>query len=264
MNNTDDIMKMNIEIPQLKDISWLLEEELKMVKSTLEILNIEHLLNNKYLLSNALNINSSFEKKDTEFITLQNILLDNKTRIEITSSPGDFSLFSIKVFHLEQENEGKLYLRFISNLGGEVLANNREEYVGNVLENPNLFTIYNDMVSDSIDNLSQISTKAWYSKIPCISKGCCIIKEPLYPGASPTIPIIYKWCGANCGSGTPVNSVDTCCRTHDKCYIKNKSYPKRCSCDTNIIKCVSKKGTRASGMISAAFKAKKKWMKCKK
>lgn len=28
----------------------------------------------------------------------------------------------------------------------------------------------------------------------------------------------YKWCGKGCGSGTPINPLDTCCRTHDRCY----------------------------------------------
>jgi hypothetical protein len=28
----------------------------------------------------------------------------------------------------------------------------------------------------------------------------------------------YKWCGKSCGSGTPINTLDTCCRTHDRCY----------------------------------------------
>lgn len=43
--------------------------------------------------------------------------------------------------------------------------------------------------------------------------------------------------GAKCGSGTPVNSVDACCKTHDECYIRNKSF-------------------RADGIISAAFRLK--------
>lgn len=253
MNEEQGVKQMKVKIPQLKDFYWLSEKELEIVRTTLKHLNIEAELKNKILSSNALNIKGYFEDEATTTITLQNIQISEKTRIEVVSSPNDISLFGVKVFHLEQKKMGKTYIKFVSNLGGEIIEENRQEYIGNELDNPDLLDIYKELNNNEEDS---ISVNAWYSNIPCLYNGCCVIKEPLYPGAAPTIPVSYKWCGAKCGSGTPVNSVDTCCRAHDKCYATKKSYPGRCSCDRNLISCLSKKGFRAAGIISGAFKLK--------
>lgn len=72
--------------------------------------------------------------------------------------------------------------------------------------------------------------------LPCIQNGCCSFR---YNG-NPFNPLVrYKWCGANCGSGTPVNALDRCCRTHDNCYGSYGSYPGRCACDRNLIRKVN-------------------------
>jgi len=64
--------------------------------------------------------------------------------------------------------------------------------------------------------------------VPCIQNGCCTFSG-----------VKYKWCGAGCGSGTPINALDRCCRTHDYCYGSFKSYPDRCACDRNLRSCAA-------------------------
>lgn len=51
----------------------------------------------------------------------------------------------------------------------------------------------------------------------------------------------YKHCGKNCGDngnwggGTPINSYDTCCRTHDRCWANFGTND--CGCDCNLLSC---------------------------
>lgn len=66
----------------------------------------------------------------------------------------------------------------------------------------------------------------------------------------------YRWCGAGCGSGTPVNSLDTCCKWHDGCYGDYGSYPKRCLCDEVLIACADGTGVDGAGILISAFYAK--------
>ncbi|MEH7604447.1 hypothetical protein [Priestia megaterium] len=72
----------------------------------------------------------------------------------------------------------------------------------------------------------------------------------------------YKWCGAGCGSGTPINSLDTCCKWHDNCYKANTSYPARCGCDRVLNACADGTGVSGSGTLIAAFIAKMAWKGC--
>ncbi|GLY12629.1 hypothetical protein [Pseudobacillus badius] len=54
---------------------------------------------------------------------------------------------------------------------------------------------------------------------------------------------IYRHCGPGCGDysskggGTPINSIDGCCKIHDTCYHK-KQASKGC-CDKRLLNCVS-------------------------
>ncbi|WP_010095568.1 hypothetical protein [Ornithinibacillus scapharcae] len=95
--------------------------------------------------------------------------------------------------------------------------------------------------------------------LPCIQDGCCSFR---YNG-NPFNPLVkYNWCGANCGSGTPVNALDTCCRTHDYCYGSFKSYPSRCDCDQNLINCARNTDNAGTSRVIAAFQAKMIWEGC--
>ncbi|WP_152657522.1 hypothetical protein [Oceanobacillus sp. CFH 90083] len=260
MREESGLKQMKVDVPELKNLDWLSDEEYTIVKDTLDFANVLDVLEGPILTENALNMHGYYEDGETSGVTVQNILFNNDTRIEISSVPNDISLFGVKVFHIEQANE-KTYLRIVSNFGGEIIADTKEDFTGDELKNPDLLEEYNDVVTvGAADN--QISPQAWYDKLPCVGNGCCTIKEPLTPGNIPTIPVTYNWCGAKCGSGPYVNSVDLCCRAHDKCYGRTKKYPGRCTCDRNLISCLSGKGSRAASLISSAFKLKMKSKKC--
>ncbi|WP_286905188.1 hypothetical protein [Clostridium sp. UBA1652] len=229
------------------------------MKETLEYVGKGSLFNVEPYSQNGVDTKFYLNDGESETVHLQNIKLDKDTRIEINTLPQDISLFNVKVFSLIENVPEKdtVLIRFVSNLGGEIIKDITEEMNRNALDNPQLLEIINELQSNAnLNEEGQLTTNAWYDSLPCVGNGCCIIKEALYPGGTPNFPLPYNWCGANCGSGTPVNSTDTCCRTHDYCYGSFKSYPDRCACDRNLIKCVSGKGTRAAGLISIAFKAK--------
>jgi len=47
-----------------------------------------------------------------------------------------------------------------------------------------------------------------------------------------------NWCGPKYGSGTPIDSLDACCKGHDKCYDAEGHYT--CGCDRLIVGCLDK------------------------
>ncbi|WP_396266366.1 hypothetical protein [Halobacillus amylolyticus] len=94
-----------------------------------------------------------------------------------------------------------------------------------------------------------------------MGNGCCVFSEPAWVGG-PLIPIYYNWCGAGCGSGSTVNSLDTCCRTHDYCYRSFSGYPSRCDCDQNLINCTYGEPGYGPPVIRTAFRAKMNQMGC--
>lgn len=81
--------------------------------------------------------------------------------------------------------------------------------------------------------------------LSCFTGGCCKLDGTQ-----------YRWCGMNCGSGVPVNSLDTCCRTHDYCYDSFSSYPTRCTCDRNLINCAKATNIPGRTEVVLAFEAK--------
>ncbi|MGE8037570.1 hypothetical protein B1B04_23265 [Lysinibacillus sp. KCTC 33748] len=72
----------------------------------------------------------------------------------------------------------------------------------------------------------------------------------------------YNWCGAGCGSGTPINDLDTCCKWHDNCYVTNTSYPGRCGCDKVLNACADQTNVDGAGVLISAFIAKMAWYGC--
>lgn len=88
---------------------------------------------------------------------------------------------------------------------------------------------------------------------------CCTFRY----NANQNNPLIkYNWCGANCGGGcsnspSMVNDLDSCCKLHDCCYVRNAGYPDRCSCDDTIINCANRTDNAGSGRVKTAFRLKK-------
>jgi hypothetical protein len=108
---------------------------------------------------------------------------------------------------------------------------------------------YNEEVF-GVPNIEKVKAQVAY--LDCVwGSSCCTLNGQK-----------YKWCGAGCGSGTPINSLDKCCQYHDNCYGANKSYPARCVCDAILIRCAEGSSVAAADTIIAAFYAKMAAMGC--
>ncbi|KML00578.1 hypothetical protein [Rossellomorea marisflavi] len=141
--------------------------------------------------------------------------------------------------------EGKNLKQIVTTFDGEVLADKFFETDELKLDIPENFSELTE------DEKGETDVKA--QDLPCIQNGCCSFR---YNGLPWNPLVVYNWCGANCGSGTPVNALDRCCRTHDYCYMSYGSYPGRCSCDRNLISCASNTDNAGGSRLITAFQAK--------
>lgn len=68
-----------------------------------------------------------------------------------------------------------------------------------------------------------------------------------------------NWCGPLCsGPKAPVDGVDSCCRTHDRCYGIRGYFA--CSCDKGLHKCLNKyvvRGNKWAIIVSSWFYAQR-------
>lgn len=200
-------------------------------------------MNDSISEQNAVEFSSIGSEKELHHIA-QVIKFNQNVKLEIISG-NEFPFFA-RLFHL-QEKDGKNSIRLLAIDNGEIIVNKEEPIEAGMLDTQNLFQLFKETFSTD-----EISTQAWYDNLPCVGNGCCVFSEPAWTGG-PLIPIPYNWCGANCGSGSPANSLDRCCRSHDYCYQSFSGYPDRCSCDQNLIDCVAAVGNASSLAIRIAF-----------
>lgn len=242
--------KANVE-----GLEWLPTEHKEQLLNLLEYGGLTRTLNED-ITSDESTALSFIDKEGTETnVTMQVVTLGQDTRLEISQSAS--VPFFARVLHLEKREEA-IYERTIAIDNNEIIIDRKEptdkEFVGNA-------GMYEFLGQAAKDYSDDISVSAWYDDIPCVANGCCMFIEAAWPGG-PIMPIPYKWCGANCGSGEPINSLDTCCRSHDWCYASFSKYPDRCACDQNLIDCASRISGNSSLLVRTAFKIKMNNEKC--
>ncbi|MED4286333.1 hypothetical protein P4679_30835 [Priestia megaterium] len=64
----------------------------------------------------------------------------------------------------------------------------------------------NPVGADQVEEEGKVTTEAWY-------EGCLI-----FFNSGNGKYYYYKYCGAKCSSGTPINALDRCCQAHDRCW----------------------------------------------
>lgn len=248
----------------LEGITWLNETQLELLKKTLDHISLSDLVTKPIVDQNAAKLVFIPTDKDAAVTgkaepleaIVQNVQYDKKTFISLLAS-GDGEDLIIKVYHLTTLENGSDVEIFVSSDNGVLVGDSQQPTDKSELFFPNVF---DEFSAGKVHNDDEVSTQAWYSNIPCVANGCCWLPE--YYG---NVPIYnqYKWCGAGCGSGTPINSLDTCCKSHDECYKKTPSYPGRCGCDYLLRTCAAKSTYDAASTISAAFLLKMKAQGCK-
>jgi hypothetical protein len=232
----------------LDGLNWLTSEEKAQVKRVFDSANLTDVIDQEITEQAANSLNITVEETDDsneESTTLkfQSLKFGEKTRVDLIKDDG----FLIKFYHLYEEEEVNKLL-FISSEDGKVSTEkikNTSEKTLPLIDLREAFAPQNDQ---------GISTQAWYDDAPCVADGCCVLNEPAPPLGS--VPIAYNYCGANCGSGDPVNGTDRCCRTHDNCYGSFSTYPTRCDCDQNLIDCLSPETGQGPAAIQTVFRAK--------
>lgn len=232
---------LTIQAANVKDFDWLAIEKVEQVEKLFKYLSLDHYLGHKFIEQSAVEIAAENSK-----VIVQELKLDERTRVEITN--GEEVPFSAKLVHIKEEPNANgtynLLLALIED--GEIIVNKVEQTTAQTVE---LFEPLASVKSEAPEDA--VSFKAWYDSVPCLQDGCCT-----FSGTK------YKWCGANCGSGTPVNSADTCCRTHDYCYGSFGAYPARCECDKTLRSCLANTSDPGSSTMRAAFWAKMVWKGC--
>ncbi|MED1107530.1 hypothetical protein [Bacillus paramycoides] len=89
---------------------------------------------------------------------------------------------------------------------------------------------------------NEIKEEAWYD-------GCLV-----FYNSGNGKNYVYKHCGKGCGDGgstgggTPINTLDSCCRTHDRCY--NNFGFDDCGCDRDLSRCADNASDPGWWMVS--------------
>ncbi|MGE7692081.1 hypothetical protein ACQKMI_23150 [Lysinibacillus sp. NPDC097214] len=233
--------KVIMKKESVNGLKWLPEEHFKQLEKLLNHLNLGSYLNGPINEQEAIHM-----KLEDNNVRVQEVKFDDRTKVEIASGEG--VTFLAKLFHVDEvmNEDGTYNLHLVTIDDGEII-------VDSVTPTDSKVVGLSEIINSLIPKEQDVNAQAWYDSLPCVGNGCCTF-------TSTALGVIlyhhYNWCGANCGSGTPINAADTCCRTHDYCYGSFSSYPDRCKCDQNLINCLGNTSSPGAILMAAAFKIK--------
>lgn len=218
------------------------ENELALLQTVLDHFGKGNLLNSTPIEEKTYVTNWVFDDEGRNLLIDQVnhfIKFNDQLTISFIKTIVDSSktIYSIKGIELVTSKESA-YKHIAVFKNDELQVENKIETDVKVLELP----VYEDPSEEQDNVTSQGLDDCWLN-------GCCSFR---YNGL-PWNPLVhYKWCGKGCGSGTPVNPLDSCCKTHDNCYV-GKTYPAKCKCDNNAANCAAGTDNAGSDRVMAAM-----------
>ncbi|RST60156.1 hypothetical protein D5F11_008850 [Siminovitchia terrae] len=261
-NEVWDVGVTTFRESSVHDLTWLKKDELDVVNRLFEYQEISHLLKEPIEEQSAAELTMGIGTESESVVTMQALKFNKYTKLEIVTGL-EFPVFA-RLYQLKKQQNGDFIVHLTVHHDGDIILDDQELTEADQLDIENIVE-FMEASSSTVEN-DEVSTQAWYDKVPCMGNGCCVFNERIFPGG-PYLPRKYNWCGAKCGGGcknTPstINALDACCKSHDCCYVRNKSYPGRCSCDRNLIKCAAGKSGYGAAAIVTAFTIKMRNKKC--
>lgn len=189
---------------------------------------INHLKQNHVQIANPIDVKAAnlilnYEDQENVLIDVVFIYFDNEAVIEATRLSNSNKLHKI-VAHTAIERNNIKMIKQIEIVEGKLQVVNEVDYKSS----------YFNFIDGDFEEFSadKVGKQAWY-------EGCLVFGDSR-TGKRYT----YKHCGAKCGDngnsggGTPINSLDTCCRAHDRCWeVFGKN---DCECDKQLGICAEK------------------------
>lgn len=243
MSEQKNLIDIRTEVVNNYTIQMVGKDERLLLQRVLEHIGHENLINTEPTeQKNYETVYTYDDNGSTEKVTQNNLFLkyNHQLLVNIIQTAADNSKASYFIRAiLLKEQEGKTIKHLVSFLNDEFLSENEVPTNEQALQIP----MYEEATESDKSVTVQDIDDCWYD-------GCCSFR---YNGL-PWNPLVkYNWCGRNCGSGTPVNDLDRCCRSHDYCYGAYPSYPGRCNCDRNLIQCASNTDEAGTDRVIAAF-----------